>query len=151
MKILFEEITKNSWKIIFHSLFWFSELGLIYFIVQQRVDLVANSYEKWFCCKGKNPLYHTQNHSRFQTRYCSWYLIVEQKPKLLKPRFNIFSYDIVNSLADYLQRFNEGDIVFECSSIKNEIMKVLYAHSLVLKVHSRYYVNSKFIEVDDDA
>lgn len=80
----------------------------------------------------------------FPTRHYN--LTAEQEPKLLKPRPNIFPHDIVNGLADSLQRSNEGDIIFESPSIKDGNMKVLYAHSSVLKARSRYYVNSKSVE-----
>ena len=69
---------------------------------------------------------------------------------MLKPRRSTFPYDIINRLADCLQRPNEGDIVFECPSIKDGVTKVLYAHSSVLKARSGYYVNSKSPETVDD-
>ena len=80
----------------------------------------------------------------FRTRY--YILTAEQEPKLLKPRPNIFPHEIVNGLADSLQRSNEGDIIFEFPSIKDGAVKVLYAHSSVLKARSGYYVNSKSLE-----
>lgn len=65
-----------------------------------------------------------------------------QEPEKLDDKFNMFPYDVVNTLAESLLRPNDGDVLFECSTSDDGAKKYLYAHSTILRARSKYYAQS---------